>query len=91
MRPCCQTKQTRGEFLESKLKNFVAYLAPFAPDANTKDTLANYSTLVSALPLLVHLKAAGVDAAAAKLNEAFPTSDKAKIAAYMHMFNDLTS
>ena len=88
MRECCMSKE---DFINSKLKNFVAYLTPFATTDTARAGLVKFSTLHDTAPLFVQLNAIGVESAVAKVCDAFPASDKARVGAYMAMFHDLTS
>lgn len=57
---CCSTTPapTRAEFLDQKLKNFRAFVAPHCATPAAQDHLKTYSSIEAAMPLLLKAVAA---------------------------------
>jgi hypothetical protein len=96
-KPCCETptapQPTKLEFLEQKLRNFRAYLEPFATTDAVKAQLNQFQSVQDVLPFLAQLlpvyKAGQLTSVVDTFAAEFPGADdafKAKVARYLECF-----
>ena len=92
---CC-SQLTRKEFLETKLRNFKAYVEPFCISETTRARLNSFQDLDTVMPYLLQAVAlsragqldAAVDSFCAEFPEA-PQEFRVKISRYLSMFVDV--
>lgn len=97
---CCSepstNPKTKAMFLEEKLKNFKAFIEPYASSDETKSAIKAYDSLEAVMPFLLQAVAASrmsqTEALVSRFCEAFPTADDAfrvKVGRYFAMFCDV--
>ena len=95
---CCGTRPTRAAFLEEKLRNFRAFVAPHCDTKEKQLRLNEFASVEAVMPYLLQalaLRQAGtldqaVDAFVAEFgNVPEPDAFKAKVGRYIDMFCDV--
>ena len=92
---CC-SQLTRKEFLETKLRNFKAYVEPFCTSETTRARLNSFQDLDTVMPYLLQAvalsKAGQKDTAVNSFVAEFPGATpefRDKISRYLSMFVDV--